>query len=164
LVNYKCKNAIMDSIVIVLVIMIMGIAGVVGHYAFDMINTDIQADADIGNATKEVSGNLFNIYPDLMDNIFLFAFILLVIFLLISVFLLDTHPIYFILTFILLISVFLVAMLLSNVYEDVMLDAELSGSANEFPFTSWVMDNMLPLIVGIGFFTSIALFVKFKAG
>ena len=164
MVTFKAKNAIIDSVVVVLVIIIMGIAAVVGHNVFEDINTDIQADDDIGNTTKEVSGNLFAVYPSLMDNIFLFAFTLLIIFLLVSVFLLDTHPIYFILTIILLISVFIVALLLSNVYEDIMTDSELSDSANEFPFTSWVMDNMVQLIIAIGFLISIALFIKFKAG
>jgi len=75
---------------------------------------------------------------------------------------LYTHPIFFIITIILIVSMFLVAMLLSNVYEELMDDTELSASANEFPYMSWVNDHLVELIIGVAFLISILLFLKFK--
>lgn len=156
------KNAILDSAVIIIVIFIMGISSIIGYSVFTDINSDIQADTEITQEAKDVSGNLHTIYPSLMDDLFLFAFVLLVLFIIVSVFVIDTHPIFFIITIVLLVSVFIVAMLMANTYDDLASDTALQSSANNFPFISWINNNLVQLIIAIGLMVSIVMFVKFK--
>jgi hypothetical protein len=156
------RNAILDTLVIVIILSVLAIVSVIAYNAFTEVNADIMADDTMMSEAQNISNDLHTKYPPLMDNLFLFAFVLLVIFVVISVFMLDTHPIFFIVTVILLIAVFVVAMLLSNVYDDVMTDATLAGSANMFPYMSWMNDNLLGLVIGIGFLISIVLFIKYK--
>ena len=162
MVNSKPRNALIDGAMVILIVLFLSIGSVVGYNIFGDLNSEIQNDNDASNITKQTSGNLYTLYPALLDNLFLMAFVLFVVFLIVSVFLLDTHPIFFIITIVLLSSVFLVAMLLSNTYTEIMEDSEFSASANAFPYTSWVNDHLVELIVGIGFLTAILLYIKFK--
>jgi len=63
-----------------------------------------------------------------------------------------------------LVAFFLVAILLGNVFYDVMEDDEMSGYGNQFNYMSWVMSHIVELMVAVGFILVIALFIKFKAG
>jgi hypothetical protein len=156
------KNAILDTMVIVIILLVLAIVSVIGYSVFTEVNDDIMADDTMISEAQDISNELHGKYPPLMDNLFLFAFVLLVVFVVISVFMLDTHPIFFIITIVLLIAVFVVAMLLANVYDEVMTDATFASSANLFPYMSWINDNLLGLVIGIGFLISIVLFIKFK--
>tara|TARA_R100001530_G_scaffold132323_1_gene104672 strand:- start:401 stop:805 length:405 start_codon:yes stop_codon:yes gene_type:complete len=129
---------------------------------FDEVNTDVQNDADLGNNSKELTAGLYAKYPALFDSAILMAFILLVLFVVVSVFMLDTHPVFFIISVVLLLMIFIVTTLLANVYDDIMLDDEISPYANQFPYTSWIMSNLLELSMAIGFIVMIVLFIKFR--
>jgi len=160
--RYKKANAGMDLITIIIIITVLAISSIYGMKVFDDINTDIQNDADLGNNSKELSSSLYDKYPSLFDSAILMAFILLTLFVVISVFLLDTHPVFFIVSVVLLLMVFLVTTLLANVYDDLMLDDDFSPYANEFPYTTWIMQNLLELSIAIGFIVLIVLFIKFR--
>lgn len=163
LVKSKPHNAILDSGVLVIIVLVLSLSAVIGYSVFSDINSDIQTDADISNTTKTISGNLHTIYPNLLDNLFLMAFVLFVVFMIVSVFLLDTHPVFFVITIVLLGTMFLVAMLLSNTYTEIMEDSDFSDEANQFPYITWVNDHLVELIIAIGFMTGILLFMKFKS-
>lgn len=158
-----CKaNAVLDVLMIMLIMIIIAIATLFGSKIFGEINTDIQNDPDINADAKNVSGNLYDVYNPLMDNLFMFAFVLLIIFVLVSVFFLDTHPIFFIITIVLLIFVFVVAMLLANSYDDIARDSELVSTANNLPYTTWLWEHMVVVVIGIAFLISMVMFIKFK--
>jgi len=140
----------------------MSFGSVFGYMALSDVNTDIQADLDITPEAKNITGNLTTVYPSLMDNLFLFAFVLFIIFVLVSVFLIDTHPIFFIIAIIMLISVFIVGIFLANAYDDIATDSSVSAYSNAFPYTSWVNTHLVELIISIGLMMSIVMFIKFK--
>ena len=161
----KSGNVILDGMTIIIVIFIMASIGIFGLRIFDELNTDLQADDDMGSAqAKAISSNLFDKYPALIDNLVLFAFTLLILFVLVSVFLLDTHPIFFIITIMLLVGVFLVSIILANTYDDIMQDDEFAPYANQFPYITFMMTHLLELAITTGFVMGIALFIKFRMG
>ena len=158
----KKGNAAIEGITIILFLFILGLSSMFAVQIFDGLNDEIQADEDLATVTKETSGNLFDKFPTLIDNLFLFAFILFLVFVLVSAFVIDTHPIFFIISFILLIMVFVVALFLGNAYNDVATDPTLSAYANTMPYMSWVMRHIAECIIGFGAMVSVALFAKFK--
>ena len=159
----KKGNAPFDVATILIIIVALGITSIFGYKIFDELNSDFQNSTDITDSTAiATSQDMFDKYPSLLDNIFAFAFVLLMIFTIISVFMIDSHPIFFIITVIMLISVFLVAILLGNTFDDLMGETVISSYANSFPYTSWIMQHILTVMVAVGFVISIALFVKFK--
>jgi len=163
--NYKNKkgNAVLDTLTILVIVVTFAIISIIGSSVFNEVDSEIQANPEMSNDAKNISGDLLDKYPRLFDNMVLFAFVLLVAFTIISVFMLDTHPIFFILTVIMLISVFLVSILLGNAYNDIMQEDEFSAYANEFTYTTWLMTHILQLMIAVGFIVGITLFIKFKA-
>jgi len=159
----KRGNAIIDGITILIILVLFAILAIVGHNFFSDINTDIQNDDDISADGKEISNNLFVKFPELMDGLFLMALVLLTVVTIALVFVIDSHPLFFIVSILLLIGVFIVGILLANVYDDLASDEELSNSANQYPNISWVMTHLVEVIIAITFMVSIALFIKLRA-
>lgn len=159
-----CKkgNSPLDVITIVLVITVFAIFSIIGLQIFDGVNSDIQSNNDLNAASKEISSDLYSKYPTTLDSAILMAFVLLLIFVIASVFMLDTHPIFFIISVLLLVIILIVTALIGNVYDDLMLDDDLSLYANQFTYTGWVMGHILELAIAVGFIVMIAMFIKFR--
>jgi len=158
----KSKNAVMDGITVLVILVLFGIISVIGLNLFTTLNDEVQSDSTFTPEAQAISSSLFDKYPVLMDNLFLFAFVLLIIFTIVSVFLLESHPIFFIITVVLLVGFFLSAVLLGNVFDDMMNDSDMSTYANQMPKMSWIMQHILPLSIVNGFILVIALFMKFR--
>jgi len=160
----KKGNAVTDSLTVMIVLFIFGIMSITAYMTFDSINTDIQAADDLNANTKATSQNLYNNFAPTLDAAFLMAFVLFTIFAIVSVFFLDTHPVYFILAVVLLFAVFIVGGFLANAWDDVMSDDTLAPYANEFRASSFIMGNLLESLGGVVVLILIALFAKFRSG
>ena len=158
----KKANASLDTILLIVMVVIMGIGGMYAFSAFDTLNSEIQNDIGSTEKAKEVSGDLYSTYPTLIDNLFLLAFVLLTFFIIISVFMIDTHPIFMVINVIILIIIFGVGMLLGDFFEDTMNDDELVTYANQMTYIPWIMSNVVTLMVTIGFIVLITMFIKYK--
>lgn len=155
-------NAILDTLTILIIMIVLSIGAVIGYSQLDVLNDDIQNQTTFSNESKEVSQNLTDKYVPLMDNLYLMAFIMLIIAVVISVFLIDSHPIFFVISFILLIAVFVVAVLVANVYEEFMTDVSFASYANLFTYMHWVNSNLVELMIAVGFLIMGAMYFKFK--
>ena len=82
--------------------------------------------------------------------------------LLITSFLIDTHPVFFIVTVVLLLAVFVVSMFIANAYEELTQDADLAAFSVQFPFTNFIMSNLLLIMIVMGLSTGVALYAKFN--
>ena len=160
----KKGNAIVEGLTILIVCVIFAIGGVFANMIFDDLNSGIQSDDEMGTVAKETTGNLYSKFPTLIDNLFLFLFSMFVVFVMVSVFMVDTHPIFFIIAIILLISVFIAAIFIGNAYNELASDPEVAPYANAMPYMSFVMRHIVEMIIAVGFITSILLFVKMKNG
>lgn len=158
----KKGNIALESFTVIIVILSMAILSVISYMVFDAINGDLQSDLTLDVGARDTSQDLYDQHSTLFDNIILMAFVLLVVFVLISAFIVDSHPVFFIVSVVMLIGCFVAAGLLANVYDDLMTDDGLSSYANEFTYASWLMRHLLVLIVVVAFLVSIVLFVKFK--
>lgn len=162
LTGKKKGNVFVDLILAVVVFMAMGIVGVVGYNMFGDLNADIQADDDFNAQNKAISNDLYDRYPPTMDGGFLFMFILIWLFLLISSLFIDTHPTFFIISIILLLFGYGIIMLLGNSFEEVMLDDDFSNFSTDFPYTHFIMSNLLQITLAMGTSVVILLYGKNK--
>ncbi len=158
------RNAVADTAVVLILIIVFSILGVVGHDVFNDLNDDINSSSGMSNRTKDTTNRLFHLYPALLDDLYLMAFFLLVIFLVVSVFFLDTHPILLFLNLIMLIFVLIAGGLLGNAYDDMMTDSSLTASANQFPYMSHINANFITYSIIIGFIVLGAMFIKLRRG
>lgn len=150
----------LDILILVVILFVLAISWVIGNKVLGDLNTDIQASDDLSDEAKAMSNNVTTQYPSYMDNAFVFFLVLFWVLLLVSSFMIDTHPIFFIASVILLFVTFMVGMVLSNTYEEIRSDSDLASSANDFPKMNWVMDNILLVLIVIGVTTTIALYAK----
>jgi hypothetical protein len=161
--NRKKKgNAVIEGVTVIIVITVFSMLSIIGYTIFGEVNSDIVADTGMSTEAQDVSNNLYQNYDSLFDNLFMLMFVLFVVFTLVSAFVIDSHPIFFIVSLVLLMGVLLSAPLIANVYDDVMSDSTMVASANAFTYSGWVMSHLFEVILALVFMTMIVLFIKFK--
>lgn len=145
---------------LIVTLFVFGIIAVVAYFTLSSVNDEIQLSDDLSNETKAFSQNVDDQFPSTFDSAFLMVLIFLWILLLASSFLIDTHPIFFVITVIVLVISFVVAMVVANTYTEFTGDAEFSTFAAAFPIMSWVMEHLLIVIMVMGFSSGVALYAK----
>lgn len=157
----KKGDAVLDGLTVIVLLVVFAILGVIGSSVFDELNaglnsTGVSPEA-VATAEEQAEG-----YNPLIDGMFLFIFVMFIVFAVISAFVIDTNPIYFVVSLILLIFVFIVGGILANTYNDLASDSVLAVYANNLPTVSLILDNFLVIGVVVGFVILIALFIKIK--
>lgn len=155
-------QAVFDILIFLIVITVLAVSFVIGYKVYGDMNAEIQADTTMSNESKAFSANINTEYPNFMDTAFLLALVLFWVLLLVSSFMIDSHPVFFIVTIILLFFVFMIGMVMANTYQDIMSDSDLSATANQFPTITWVYSNLLIILIAIGFSTALVLYAKNK--
>ncbi len=84
----------------------------------------------------------------------------LIISTILSAFFIQSHPAFFIVSLIALAIFIAIAVIFSNLYEEVETSAELSSSAANYPLISNIMSNLPIIVVAIGVGILIALYAK----
>lgn len=140
-------------------------------FAITIVVSNLVIDAYQGQANSTRPDSLgtnltektVNDFPRMFDNIFLFTFVLLILMVVGSVFLIDSYPFFFFISLVSLIGIFAVAIGLANVYDDSIRNSALATFANHYPYVAWVMGHFLELSIGIGFLIIIALYAKLRS-
>jgi len=152
----------MDIMLVVIVLLGMAMVGIVSHNLLKDVNTEIQADPDLNTNVKTQTQTLQTNFPTFMDNAFLLATILLWIFVLVSSVLIDSHPMFMVISVILIIFALGVVMLLSNTFQEYVEEPEYANLDQQFPVTYFIMNNLLTIIIVMAGSVVIALYGKNK--
>jgi len=150
----------LDLILVVVMLFVFAIVAIFGYSMVSDFNTEWQQETDVSNESKDSMGSYATKFPTVMDQTFAILVGLLWLALIVTSFLIDSHPAFFVVTVLILLIVFFVAMELSNYFEEFMDDAEMSGFAAQFPITNWLMNNLLIVIVVMGLSAGVALYAK----
>jgi len=157
------KGTVLDLIMIVVVLFVFIIMTIVGNLVLNDVNTDIQADDSFNSDTKETVTDLKESYPVFGDGLFLFIFVLMWIVTLALSFMIDTHPIFFVLSIIALIFIILVGAIISNSFESFTEDSDIAAVTVNYPKTVFVFDHLVEFLVGIGGTILLVLFFKLRS-
>lgn len=103
--------------------------------------------------------SVFNSFS-IFDSLFALFFLGLIIALFGSVFMLNTHPIFFIGVFLVWILVIIFGVVFANVYETYATNVSISSYAQTFPMTMFIMKNLPKELSVIGGLTIILMFGK----
>lgn len=145
---------------IVVVLFILSVCSVIGYLVISDVNTDVQADTDMHNISKESLSGVTTQYPTLMDNMFIFFLVLIWVVAIVASFFVDTHPIFLIIAVVLMAGLLFVGAIVSNTYQELAADSELSAAAAGFPKTAWVMNYLVLVIIAIAASIMIAMYGK----
>lgn len=154
-------NAFLDTLTVLITIFVFGVITIFGYTLLSNFNDDLQT-SDVSNLTKVQVDNLTTDYPSFMDYAFITALVLLWIASIIFSFMVDSHPIFLVITVILLLFVMFMGGILSNSYNFI---SEESGfSSASFPITNFVLNNLLLVVVFFGVSISVSLYAKNRSG
>ena len=156
----KRGQAIFDMIMVVIVLFIIGLAAVVGGYIMSELDDAVQDDDDISETAKNVSATIESNYSTWFDNVFLTVLIFLWLMLIVTSFMIDAHPIFFIITVLLLIVVFIVGMAMANAYTELTADPDFAEYAGNMVKTQFVFDNFLIILIVMGLTAAASLYAK----
>lgn len=158
----KRGNAIVDLLVFIVIIFILATSWVMFSYIQVELNAEIQNDPDLAPIAKELNQDLTTRFPKIFDAGILLFFILAWALTIVASFMIDTHPVFFIFSFILLILVLVVVITLGNVFNEIF-TTEIIGMASTFPLTFWIFDHFLMMGIVVGGTVLLSLFARPKA-
>jgi hypothetical protein len=156
----KKGNAVLDTVLFLVVIFGFAVISIIGFVVFDDINTDLQNEADLSATTKSSVDDLNTRYPSFMDAGFILLLVLLWALVVVASFNIDSHPIFFIFSVILLGFLLWIGAEVSNVFIDITNDSDYSDAVSSFPMTSFVMSNLVVFLIAIGASALLALYGK----
>jgi len=73
--RFNRKGDFFDIMTIMSMSIVVVLVGIVLYISFGDLNTDIQADANIGDTGKAISQNLYDRFPSYVDGIFIFLIV-----------------------------------------------------------------------------------------
>lgn len=156
------RNALLDSWMLIAVVFVFGMISVLGWVMITQFNTEVQTSADFSNATQEKFQSTTNVYPGLMDALFLLLFFGLLGGGIASVFLLDTHPIFLFITLFGLVFMFLTGAMFSNAFDEYLQDSSFVGAAGALPFTTFILTHLLEISIGVGMLMTFLVYIKLR--
>lgn len=148
--TFNKRGNILDILFVIIVVFCIGLGLFFVKYVFSSINTDIQADADIPASSKAIisSGNAS--FSGWADYGFAFIFFGLIISILITSYLIDTHPVFFVISVLAFVFVIFIGANITNTFEEVINEDEFLALQSEFPITLFIMNHLVEFLI-IGF-------------
>jgi hypothetical protein len=156
----KKGNVIFDTLIVIIVLIVFSLVSILGYKIYNDFNADLQADADINEYAKNMSAEMNTRFPSIFDGAFVFLFILLWVFIIVSSFMIDTHPIFFVCTAVISVFIIIVAASMANAWNDVTQDEEFASLLVSFPMTVYVIQHYVMYVVMLMFTAMISLFAK----
>lgn len=158
--KHKKANAVLDTAMVIVVLVIFGLLTIFTWNIWQDLKPSLDASFNESVEAQAAVDVIETRYPSLFDGLFLFIFIGLWITTLIASFMIDTHPIFFIVSFILLIIVLVSAVYIGNFYEEIVTTDSMGDSYTYFPAMHHVLSNLLIYAIVIGASITLVLFGK----
>lgn len=154
----KRGSIVLDSVLVVAILFLLSLIILVSYIALSKVNEVIQAEPSVDNLVKDNINNTTNNFSTTWDNLFIFCFGLLWLFVFIASTIVDTHPLFFGIALGLLIFVFVVAGIFSNTYGSISTDPGVTAFAVYFPKMSYLMNHLVEFIVAITLTTAVGVY------
>lgn len=156
-------NAIIDSTYLIVVVLFLSITFLMSGVLFDKLNEKLSPQVTGQAAT--ILSDKHTSYFTTFDAIFITVLIGLWIGAIVSSFLIDSHPIFLIISVLGLLIIFVVAMFFSNVWDEASsATSDMASTAEKLPITGFIMDNLLIVIIFIAGTILLALYGKQTRG
>lgn len=140
----------------------LGLTWIFTSYAGDLLGETV--DADFSNASQAIWNQTSSSYVSTFDSGFAMVYIFINLGLILSVFVIDTKPIFFIFMLVLMIISVFAVLEIANSYDDILTGDEVLGSyANKFTSTAWIASHMVESAIATIFMVCVALYAKSKS-
>jgi ABC-type phosphate transport system permease subunit len=156
------KGFWLDIPYIIIMVFVMIILIVIVHKAYSEMSPEISSSVNNTRTTEalDVGQNVIEGF----DILIIMVMIGLAIALIASVFLLETHPMFFVLILFMLIAMVGVGLILSEVFETLSTESDLEDSFDSYPLSSYVLTNFGKFILFYIFIGIISFYGKSRIG
>lgn len=157
----KSKRAQAKEILTLGIVMfILGITILVAFTTIREINLGIQNTTGFSTQGKDAVNDYSEVFPNVFDAVYVLAVVLTSLAVIISLFLLDSHPIFIVISFPALLFVIFVNVILANAFDDIATTEAFGHLYDQLPMTQFLAQNWLFLIIVISGASIIALYSK----
>ena len=158
------KGSAVDLIILIVVLFAVGAVFMATFSGFnsvyDTIYDEVNKTSPRGAEVLEVGQNLDTNF----DYLFLIAYVSAMLFMFISVYFIDTHPIFIGLYLILWIVSIVISIPISNAFQDFAASSAVSGISSGFSYTNVIMEFLPIITMVLGFILLIIMYAKYKYG
>lgn len=158
----KKGNALAESMTVV--VLVLGLAmlllilyGVTSNY-----NTAVQNSPSSSNQSKAMMASFEATSPDTFDSMVVFLFVGLWAVVLMFAFMIDSHPIFMIISFVFLSFFIGAAAILGNMWEDITATGDISVWASKLPMTNFLITHSVEMVILVGLSMTLVLYGKNK--
>ena len=157
------RGYIQDWLLFGIIIIITAILFVAGTKIYNEINDNFQ-DSDMSTGAKAISDDGISRFSTVWDTAFIGIFFVFALGIIVSFYVIDTHPALFFPIIIIFAIILVTLAILANVYQEFSEEPDMASTATDFEGLSWIMNNFVIISVVLGFLGIIALFAKFQSG
>lgn len=159
------KGSIQDLITIGIILVAFAMAILIMYKISSEILDEFESDDRVSSNANAISSytQINSMYPNVIDNSFLFLAIGLGIVALMLAMMVRVHPVFIVFFIIVLVIIIFVSGVLSNIYLEMANTAELNSVAAELTYTTHIIGK-LPIIIGIlGFLLAAVMYKLWSA-
>lgn len=150
-----------DSMFMIAILLVFGLSVIIGTMVSSMINDMFQeADSGFSQESIDVVSDMHSKRASSGDNWFTMFFVLFAMGMIVSGFLIDSHPIFFVVTLLLFLGTMFVGVIVSNVYDEITADGDFKTFSDELPKMNFIMDNLLWELIAVFALGSLSLYAK----
>ena len=159
---------VQDLIFMAVIILVFAIVAIIGSMLFTTLSSRYNDTLVYGHNSssfgKNMTQEMSTRYPKIFDNVFLIVVVLLALSLFVTMFLINSHPALFFIIIILLAFGLIAIAAIGNVFIQFSESSEISGYASQFTYMSFIYNNWITILLGIGFVGIIVFFAKIRTG
>ena len=157
------KGELSDMLIFLVTIFILAIGLFLIMYIIPHISSGLRI-AGLNNSAEgtDAINSLDSIGTKTINYGFLMLFVGLSISMMITSFLVRTHPIFLFLYIIFLVITVILAFYLGNAYQQMIANPSFAGMVDTATFPNWIMKNIAEITVAVGALSMIIVFAKFS--
>lgn len=147
---------------VAVMVLVLAIVIVFGYRVVKELNTAVQ-NMDAPQEAKNITQNVQDKYVTWFDVLFLVLFTFIVIIMVVSVFFIDTHPAFAVISIILVFVTAFIGGHIANSYASFAESDSIKTEASVFKIIPYIFKHYVFILVIIGILTSIALYAKIRS-
>jgi hypothetical protein len=156
----KRGQTFIDVLVIAIILVVTAITFVVVSVAQKNISDELLSSGTVTGQAATTLTTFSGNYTAGLDTAFLVVFVLLWVFIILSSLFVDANPIFLIVSFILLVVVLIVIGVMSNAYQEIIVDSSLYTFATAFPKMNYIVNHLVLMCVFIAISSLLAIYGK----
>ncbi len=158
--NHSKRGQASELITYGVILFIFAITILVSFRLISDINDAFQSSTFISDSGKENIGGFADRFGVIFDGVYIVTLVLLSIILITTVFMLDTHPIFFVFSVVAFLAVLMVNTILANALDTIGTTTALVGFYEQLPMMRFAARHFIAIMSVVGFASFMAFYTK----